>query len=618
MTDSHPSASNTYTATLPEQVETSSAGQAKSWARLGGQLSGVQLLYAGLLLLLIGVIGWLYGHIVDTESLGFTHDDGVYAVVGKSLAQGTGFTLLHVVGHPGQIKYPFVYPAILALVWLVNPHFPQNLPALNYITITFTLAACGLLYTYLRQCHKFPGWLALLVIAMSTSNFFFIYFFSSVMSEAPYLFFSLLTLWVFYRRHQKEPVLSSDSVLLLIALSSVTFLTRVTGIALMAAIGVWLLLNRQWRNAVLYGLGCLALGVFPWMLWVKFNTPPLTAMNFPLVNAYSNYGLEFAHNYTAGSNYLLGVQRDFIGLIHYITEDMIAFIPNVLKIHPELAKQFPSAAVVVGFIALISTYLLFGYFVLQSISTLRKAFFTKQGTKRVFNPTAFSVPSLYLFFYVVIITLWNYEDQMARFLTVVTPLLWLYFFKPMAHLLPDFGKPFPQATKKAWAAMATVLMVAVLTFASAPDTYHTAYTSRNEHWVDSGKYRWMWGEYKQVFAWIRKSLPTEARMAASSDVVFYLYTDRPTFYINFASLRRSNGKFVPASIPLLMQSLDYYHMQYLIAEPHLQGRVVRAPVNIVAQELMDSFPNRFKKIYDSPRKAISIYQILPPKPDKKS
>jgi hypothetical protein len=517
-----------------------------------------------------------------------------------------------VVGHPGQIKYPFVYPAILALVWLVNPHFPQNLLALNYITIAFTLMACGLLYIYLRQCHKFQGWLALLVVALSTSNFFFIYFYSSVMSEAPYLFFSLLTLWVFYRRHQQEPVFSSDSILLLILLSSLTFLTRVTGIAMMAAIGVWLLLNRQWRNAVLYGLGCLALGVFPWMLWVKFSTPVITDMNYPLVNAYSNYGLEFTHNFSTGGNYFQALQRDFASLINFMLQDMIAFIPNVLKIHPELAKQFPSASGILDITTLVCAYSLFGYFMLQNISTLRKAFFHKEGTKRVYNPAAFSVPSLYLFFYIVIITMWNYEDQMARFLVVVTPLLWLYFFKPMVPLLPEVGRPFPQATRKAWATTIVVLIVALLTFASVPDTYHTVYISRTGHWVDSGKYRWMWDEYKQVFSWIRKSLPSDARLAASSDVVFYLYTNHPTYYVNFASLRRENGAFLSSSIPLLMQSLDYYHMTHLVAEPHMEARTVRFPTNIVAKELLDTYPERFKRIYASPRQAINIYQILPP------
>jgi hypothetical protein len=572
---------------------------------LSALLSQMSKIYWLLTLAVIGIVGWYYAQAVDLEIVGFTHDDGVYATVGKALSQGKGFTLLHVVEEPGQIKYPFVYPAILALVWLINQHFPQNIPALNYITIAFTLASCWMIYVYLRHAQKFPGWLAILTIGLVTSNFFFIYFFSSVMSEAPYLFCSLLTLWAFHRLQSKQPVITRDGIYLLVLLSALTFLTRVTGITLMAAIGVWFLMHRQWKNALWYGAGCLAIGVFPWMLWVKANTPPVTDLNYPLLNAYSNYGLEFIHNFS-GASYIRGVQNDFFSLVNRLLEDMISLIPNLLKLYPALRK-YPNAEEIFENVNLTCAYLMFGYFMLQGVSTLRKSF-----AGRRFNPDAFSVPGLYLFFYLVLITLWNYEDQMARFLTVVTPLLWMFFFKPLVHLLPEFGQPIPSQRKKMWAALACVLFFSVLNLLPSPSTYRTVYVSRTEHWVENGKYRWMWNEYKQVFSWIRKSLPTEARLAASSDVIFYLYTNRPTYYVFFASLRREKGKFLPESFPLLMKSLDHYKVQYLVAEPHMQARMVRYPVNLVAQELLDCYPKRFKRIYSSPKQAINIYQILPP------
>ena len=93
-------------------------------------------------------------------------------------------------------------------------------------------------------------------------------------------------------------------------------------------------------------------------------------------------------------------------------------------------------------------------------------------------------------------------------------------------------------------------------------------------------------------------------------MVFYLYTNRPTFYTFFASLRRKHDEFTPDSIPLLMRSLDFYHIQYLVAEPHMLSRVIKKPVNVVAKQLLEAYPQRFKLAYTSPRGAIKVYKIL--------
>lgn len=569
-----------------------------------------ETIYSILAVLLVAAIGWFYCRVVDTEALGFTHDDGVYAITGKALAMGKGFTLLQVVGHPAEIKYPFIYPAILALVWLVNPHFPENIPALNYITIAFTLGASGLIYLYLRRAQKFPGWLTLLIVIMTTAHFFFIYFFSSIMSEGPYLFFSMLTLWTAYRVTQQGSKISGKALGLLIALSCLTFLTRIPGITLMAAIGCWLLINRQWKNALRYGAGCLAFGVMPWMLWVKFQTPTVTAMNYPLVNAYSNYGLEFFHN-LKGTNYLASLPTDFKSLIVTLLEQLFPLIPNFLKRYPEL-KNNPTIAYIWMSVNLLGGYLTFGYFLLQTVQTTLHGWIKgAKGNLGRINAAAFSIPGLYLFFYIMMITLWNYEDQLSRFLTAVSPLLWLYFFKPWVKAIPEFGRAWPAKRVQGALALVGVSICAALSLWMAPSAYHTIYISRNQHWVDAGKYRWMWGEYKQTFAWINKSLPKDASLAVGSDTVFYLYTNRPTFYTFFASLRRKNGQFTPESIPLLMQSLDHYHIQYLVGEPHMTARVIRRPVNLVVQQLLDAYPDRFSRVYSAPHGAINIFKILP-------
>ena len=56
--------------------------------------------------------------------LGFYHDDSIYWVSAKSLADGNGYRIESLPGQPYQTKYPPLYPALLAGIWKVNPNFP--------------------------------------------------------------------------------------------------------------------------------------------------------------------------------------------------------------------------------------------------------------------------------------------------------------------------------------------------------------------------------------------------------------------------------------------------------------------------------------------------------------
>src|SRR5688500_3536219 len=104
-----------------------------------------------LMLLLMAAMAWFYWQMVDNAQMGFTHDDGVYTIAGKALAQGKGFKLLHVVGEPSQVKYPFLFPLLLAPIWLINPHFPENLPLMNALVVSLSVLSAGLMYWFFTR-----------------------------------------------------------------------------------------------------------------------------------------------------------------------------------------------------------------------------------------------------------------------------------------------------------------------------------------------------------------------------------------------------------------------------------------------------------------------------------
>jgi hypothetical protein len=70
-------------------------------------------LLLGAALLAVGVSAW------QPIPAGVWHDDGVYMLVSKSLAEGGGLRYTGVPGHPPAVKFPPLYPGVLAVLWLV-------------------------------------------------------------------------------------------------------------------------------------------------------------------------------------------------------------------------------------------------------------------------------------------------------------------------------------------------------------------------------------------------------------------------------------------------------------------------------------------------------------------
>ena len=70
----------------------------------------------------------------DIPQFGDPHDDAVYFVSAKSLANGGGYRIESLPGEPSQTKYPPLYPLLLSLAWRINPHFPENLPLAAWLS----------------------------------------------------------------------------------------------------------------------------------------------------------------------------------------------------------------------------------------------------------------------------------------------------------------------------------------------------------------------------------------------------------------------------------------------------------------------------------------------------
>ena len=69
--------------------------------------------------------------VVDALPVGVVADDSFYVILARALASGEGYRYLNVPGHPAATHFPPGYPALLAILSLVVPAFPDSVVASN-------------------------------------------------------------------------------------------------------------------------------------------------------------------------------------------------------------------------------------------------------------------------------------------------------------------------------------------------------------------------------------------------------------------------------------------------------------------------------------------------------
>lgn len=126
---------------------------------------------------------------------GLYHDDGLYLVTSRALAEDSGYRIISLPGCPLQTKYPVLYPFLLSLLWRLHPHFPDNLPMLESsgLVLGFLFAVLSCLYLLnTRRCTPF---MAAAILGATVLNIRFLSFLPLTMSDFLYGSLSVIALW---------------------------------------------------------------------------------------------------------------------------------------------------------------------------------------------------------------------------------------------------------------------------------------------------------------------------------------------------------------------------------------------------------------------------------------
>lgn len=524
---------------------------------------------------IVVALGLLFGAAAlsgaNKKILGLFHDDGIYAVVGKAVAQGEGYRILSLPGAPAQTKYPFLYSYLVSALWALDSSFPQNiwlLKSLNsaILAAMFVLAAI----CYRRYCRA-STIVSILFAALVCTNPIIFGFTDYLLSDLLLVLFALGALTLSAGDKESHP--RFFKLALLGAVAGLACLTRNAALPLVFAGAVHSLAARGWRGALLF-LSAVILLVAPWWLWVALHGQPPTDSLLAYYSAYDVAG-------TGGSDWLIMISRHS-PIIHanarYIWDmlDMVYLLP--------LLPGFG------WFIALFS--------LLGMIASVRQ------------NPAfiwSFFLSSLGLQL------IWPFHP--GRYLAPLLPVLVLFVFRGIALAQSRLATIAQDHPPRRWIGKLVWCPVVVMLLLNG--VWLSAYLLiRDEQTVrglNGNRLPYGWAGFEESFAWLRAHAAPDAVLATAYDPMYYLYTGRRairpalhrpvTYFYPYGQTKPEVGTVDEIKPQIVKMGIDY-----LIIDPMAGYAEGKATVKLF-QSLVQSFGDQAEPVFTSGDGKHRIFRI---------
>lgn len=425
---------------------------------------------------------WLAWRSRDAPHLGYSHDDGLYWVCAKSLAEGRGYRIPSLPGEPHQTKYPPLYPLLLACVWKLNPAFPGNLPGAvlcSWLMLVLCLAAARIAFRDLGVGTE-RAWMLSAALAL---NPYYALCGISLLSELPFACFLLGALALIERARRPSGGAGLAGVAGLAA--SAAFLTRSAGWLLLVAGPLAFLLRRQYRRAAAFALAMLP-GIAGWTLWTQAHH---LARADAVALYYTDYLGYYGHEISAGN----------LGQVLWSNLDnLLSAIGGMLVFGLGDSFAAKSAARVLAVAAI-------------------------AGTVRLWRRPGATAYVLFTAGYLVALAAWNYAPD-QRFLVPVFPVLLAGFATELLRLVGSVRAAWiSRAVGGRVAAGAVAVALAALVSLAGMGAYSGLFRVL-PRFVTEHRDRLV--EQRAAYRWIEAHTPPDAAVLAYQDAVLYLYTGR--------------------------------------------------------------------------------------------
>jgi hypothetical protein len=507
-----------------------------------------------------------YNFIVP-EVCGVYHDDAIYVITAKSISEGNGYHLINLPDSPRQTKYPFLYPLFLSVIWKLWPKFPQNIFFMKIATCIIGSLSLGFCYFYLVRFRNCPKFMAFFSCALCMTTPIFLYFSTNTLSEIPFLFLIVLTLFVMEYFAEKGWIKRWQMVLLGI-LISLPFLCRSIGFVLIISGSLYL-----WRQKTFSKKWCLvgfAIVIIPWLFW-----------------AFGKVG-------NTNNDSIRGYYTDYIS---WLIEFGLSSTPNIITINSILAFMCSATYPAAGVFQLLknhSNFIINGFWVFLGAIPWVAIFIPRK------NPNDLKI---FLSLYFLIICVWPWPP--GRFLIPILPFIIVYFFKVLGFVLRKFLSY--NSVKLIQISIFSSLIILNLfqisdAIKSQADTHYPYGDSSNNV---------KWEGFERIFYWIKQNTMQNDIVAYGLDTMNYLYTGRSgirPFLGRPTSLFYGEKYPATGTIEDLCSILECYRPTYLVESP-MPGFSEEKPFNKLINDFSKIYQNCIIPVYVDEDNRFKIYKI---------
>jgi hypothetical protein len=508
----------------------------------------------------------------DKRILGLFHDDAIYAVVGKAIAEGEGYRIVSLPGAPAQTKYPFAYSYLLSWLWAIDPEFPQNISLLKFFNGAVLLAIFLVAVLFYRRYASGVTIASLLFAVLVCSNPIIFGFTDYVLSDLLLVLLTLCALSICGAAEGDQ--MGSFRWLLLTVIVGLACLNRTAALPLVIAGAVHLFVMRGWRSASYFLFGVLLMTA-PWLGWEWFHAPRQTESLFAYYIAYDATGAGAYSGAPALANHWSIIR----GNANYLFDMMELFY---------LTPLLPGVGYLLAFVSFIGV-----------ISTARKA--------TIFAWTFFLSS-------IALLLVWPFHP--GRYLAPLAPLLLLPLFRGMSEVQSRLqtalqAKPRWQwLSRLGWSPLLLVLLLNGVWLSG----FLLIRDEQSTRGLYGRRLPFGWSGFEESFAWVRKHTEPNALLATAYDPMYYLYTGRRAIR---PALHRPATYFYPygeaqpnvGSVEEIKPQLAKLGVKYFIVDPldgYAEGKVSIA----LFDQIIHSFGHRAEKVFSSADGKHRIYRLV--------
>lgn len=398
-------------------------------------------------------------------------DNAFVLSAANSLAQDGSYTYSYMPYSIPVIHYTPIFPLLLMpLIFL----FGYNIILLKLIPLILGLLSILIFYSLIKQfTDKKTTLIITLIVAL---NPLILIFSHSLLTEIPYLFFSLLALYYINKYDKSSKYLILASLFLLLS-----YFTRAMGLSLIVATGLLFLTKKKFKELITI----MSIVILPVILWIIRSTIVKTKFSlgesaFILFNDSTNSIYSSGLPYTSFWHFITNV---FSNIYSYLGPAILTDINKVSGL------SFGKLSLILALFGLILwSITLFGVI---------KSYFKHR-----------SILEYYFIVYLAIVMLWNWQS--IRFLIPIIPLILYYFV---------IGLKSIKINKKIF----HIIIIFILAVSLIGSVFEVTRQHKDPYYGED------WEDLYQMGLWVKENIPENSILLSRKPAMVYLWSGEQTF-----------------------------------------------------------------------------------------